>query len=123
MLAVLLLEVKVLPKSSSYKGRKFPCSLCQKGVSRQELGRHVKKCLEFRVKIRVQVSAQRLEEQRKREKYELALANINRAIQEMVGPPEPRGMRSLNLSQKLVCPACRGTGGLESSHGCFYCGA
>ena len=27
-----------------------------------------------------------------------------------------------SLIDKLECPFCRGMGGLESSHGCFYCG-
>lgn len=30
--------------------------------------------------------------------------------------------RRFSLSDKLNCKFCSGVGGLESSHGCFYCG-
>lgn len=32
-------------------------------------------------------------------------------------------VKSMSLVDKLNCPFCHGVGGLESSHGCFYCGA
>lgn len=56
-------------------------------------------------------------------KVRLGSASDPRPLTRLRDPTDSQeGEPGFSLLKQMFCPFCRGTNGLESSHGCFYCG-
>ena len=87
--------------------------------------------MELRVKLRAEVERKKLlakklkTEKLARETQRKLIAKKRKELKdkERAMFANTRWRSGTNDVSPLECPVCKGMGSLESSHGCFYCGA